>query len=322
MTVKKARLGKGLNALLNSAQFSTDELLNKENTPVKQKKIKNDDLKEMDKLNTTITIDNEKMTLKKLSTELLHPGIYQPRKDMSRENLEELASSIKKQGIIQPIIVRQTDNNKYEIIAGERRWRASQIAGLTEVPCLIKNMNDRAAIAIALIENIQREDLNVMEEAIALQRLIDEFQLTHAEAAEAVGKSRTTITNLLRLNALNNEVKKFVEHGELEMGHARALLSLKLEQQTVAARYIIAKELTVRETEKYVNDLLYPKKHLKYKLDPDLHQLIEKLTYQLGAEVAIKHNRLGKGKIVVNYSSLDELDGILENILKKESVDF
>ena len=177
---------------------------------------------------------------------------------MSEEALEELASSIRAQGIIQPIVVRQIGADKYEIIAGERRWRAAQLAKLDTVPCIIKDVPDEAAVAIALIENIQREDLNAMEEAIALNRLLNEFELTHQQVAEAVGKSRTTVTNLLRLNNLNEDVKILLEHGDIEMGHARCLLGLEGEAQSDAARLAVAKALTVRETEKLVRSILEP----------------------------------------------------------------
>jgi len=194
----------------------------------------------------------QKGELQNLPIEQLKPGKYQPRKDMSAEALEELSNSIRAQGIIQPIVVRTISEHSFEIIAGERRWRAAQLAEIDTVPCLIKNVADESAVAIALIENIQREDLNAMEEAIALQRLLTEFELTHQEVAEAVGKSRTTVTNLLRLNNLNDDVKTLLEHGDIEMGHARALLTLENDLQTITARTVVAKELTVRETETLV----------------------------------------------------------------------
>ncbi|MCD8476271.1 MAG: ParB/RepB/Spo0J family partition protein [Shewanella fodinae] len=190
--------------------------------------------------------------------DLLKPGKYQPRKDMSPEALEELAESIRAQGVIQPIVVRKTTDGVYEIIAGERRWRAAQLAQLDKVPCIVKQVPDESAVAIALIENIQREDLNAMEEAIALNRLIEEFELTHQQVADAVGKSRATVSNLLRLNALNPAVKVMLEHGDIDMGHARALLALEGDQQTSIARVVVAKELTVRETERLINKVLNP----------------------------------------------------------------
>lgn len=287
MSAKKRGLGKGLDALLtsNKAPASTAD---------------ND---------IVITADSN---LKYLPIEQLKPGKYQPRKDMSEDSLDELANSIKAQGIIQPIVVRQVDAFEYEIIAGERRWRASQRASLTEVPCIIKDVPDEAAVAIALIENIQREDLNAMEEAIALKRLMDEFQLTHQQTADAVGKSRAAVSNLLRLNQLNSEVKTMLEHGDLDMGHARALLALEGDAQTEVAKAVVAKELTVRETEAFVKDTLDPKpqKEKKQK-DPDVISLESRLSEQFGAKISIDYNEKGKGKLVINYTSLNELDGII-----------
>ena len=245
----------------------------------------------------------------------LQPGRYQPRRDMDQVGLQELADSIRSQGIIQPIVVRPINDEQFEIIAGERRWRASQLAGLDSVPCIIKDVPDEAAVAIALIENIQREDLNAMEEAIALNRLLNEFELTHQQVAEAVGKSRTTVTNLLRLNNLNEDVKILLEHGDIEMGHARCLLALEGEAQSDAARLAVAKALTVRETEKLVRSILEPapKKEVQEK-DPDVKQLEQKLAENLGAKVEINYNKKGKGKLVISYTTLDELDGILSRI--------
>jgi ParB family chromosome partitioning protein len=253
--------------------------------------------------------------LQQLSIELLQPGKYQPRKDMSPEALEDLSNSIKAQGIIQPIVVRKVSEQGYEIIAGERRWRAAQLAQITEVPCLVKEVPDEAAVAIALIENIQREDLNAMEEAVALERLLTEFELTHQEVAEAVGKSRTTVTNLLRLNSLNEDVKKLLEYGDIEMGHARALLALEGDLQDNIARIVAAKELTVRETEALVKKVQQPEKVQKAKVkDADTKRLEELLAQTLGAEVMISHNNKGKGKLVISYTSRDELDSIVDRI--------
>jgi ParB family chromosome partitioning protein len=255
---------------------------------------------------------NKESELQNLPIEQLHPGKYQPRKDMSAEALEDLANSIKSQGIIQPIVVRPISDHSYEIIAGERRWRAAQIAELDNVPCLIKHVPDEAAVAIALIENIQREDLNAMEEAIALERLLIEFELTHQEVADAVGKSRTTITNLLRLNNLNSEVKTLLEHGDIEMGHARALLALDNDIQTNTARIVVAKELNVRETEALIKKVQLPEKEPKEKeIDPNTKALEQNLSEKLGSQVAINHNKKGKGKLVISYSDLSELDGIV-----------
>mgnify|MGYP001417048705 CR=1 FL=1 len=293
MSAKKRGLGRGLDALLATSQSSAQ----------KQQQQASSDL---------TPVESE---LSKLPIEYLKPGKYQPRKDMSPDALEELASSIRSQGVIQPIVVRQTDKNSYEIIAGERRWRAAQMAQLDNVPCLIKDVPDEAAVAIALIENIQREDLNAMEEAQALNRLMKEFELTHAEVAEAVGKSRTSVTNLLRLNNLNDDVKLLLEHGDIEMGHARALLALEGEQQTEAAQIVSGKALTVRDTEKLVRKYLEPAAPKpEKKIDPDVQNLMNRLSENLGTAVNIDHNAKGKGKITISFSDLEQLDGILSKI--------
>ncbi|MBH0044305.1 MULTISPECIES: ParB/RepB/Spo0J family partition protein [unclassified Pseudoalteromonas] len=300
MSAKKRGLGRGLDALLSSSKPAPSPS------------------KEQDTSNVSEAVQNaaaNNSELQKLPIEFLHSGKYQPRKDMSEEALEELASSIRSQGIIQPIVVRPIAHNSFEIIAGERRWRAAQIAKLETVPCIIKDVPDEAAVAIALIENIQREDLNAMEEAVALNRLLIEFELTHQQVADAVGKSRTTVTNLLRLNNLNNDVKILLEHGDIEMGHARCLLALEGEAQSDAARLAVAKALTVRETEKLVRSILepVPAKEVTEK-DPDVKQLEQQLAENLGAKVEINYNKKGKGKLVISYTNLDELDGILNRI--------
>jgi ParB family chromosome partitioning protein len=255
--------------------------------------------------------------LRKISIDKLLPGRYQPRKDMSDAALEELSLSIQSQGIIQPIVVRPLDEDKgeYEIIAGERRWRAAKLAQLTEVPCLIKDVPDESAVAIALIENIQREDLNAMEEAIALERLLTEFNLTHQEVATAVGKSRTTVTNLLRLNNLHDEVKTFLENGDIEMGHARALLALDDDLQAEAAGIVATKELTVRETEALIKQIKNPetKKEIKEK-DQESIDIEKDLTDKLGLKVSVSHNQKGKGKLVISYSKFEELEKLLAKI--------
>lgn len=303
---KRRGLGRGLDALLTPAASQSSEDgadANQSNT------MTNEPGKS---INHAIDKDGD---LKLVAIDLLQPGKYQPRKDMSADALEELSASIRSQGIIQPIVVRAIADNKYEIIAGERRWRAAKIAELTEIPCLIKNVADEAAVAIALIENIQREDLNAMEEAIALDRLMKEFELTHQEVADAVGKSRTAVSNLLRLNKLNDEVKTLLEHGDIEMGHARALLSLENELQTEVARTVAAKELTVRETEALVKKALSPEKEKTEKpKDENAEQLAENLSAKLGAAVAISHNKKGKGKMVISYTSLTELDAIVDRL--------
>lgn len=293
MSARKRGLGRGLDALLatQSAQAA----------PAAQ--------------DTPSAETTESAGLTKLPIEQLQPGKYQPRKDMSPDALEELAASIRTQGIIQPIVVRQVGEEQFEIIAGERRWRASQLAELDTVPVIVKDVPDEAAVAIALIENIQREDLNAMEEAIALQRLQDEFELTHQEVAEAVGKSRTSVTNYLRLNKLEDDVKTLMEHGDLEFGHAKVLLGLSGDEQVLAARKVVAKELTVRETEKLVNTIAQGEKPKAEKIkDPDVKLLEQQLVEKLGAKVDISYNRKGKGKLVISYASLDELDGILSHI--------
>ena len=287
---KRRGLGRGLDALLTPTIKNSHE----------------------DKVIETVKIIHEKSELQQLPIEHLIPGKYQPRKDMSAEALDELSNSIRSQGIIQPIVVRLVDENIYEIIAGERRWRAAQLADLEFIPCLIKNVPDEAAVAIALIENIQREDLNAMEEAIALEILLTEFELTHQEVADAIGKSRTTVTNLLRLNNLNEEVKTLLEHGDIEMGHARALLAMEGDIQTTTARTVAAKELTVRETEAFIKKVQEPEKDIIEKIkDPDTKALEQNLSEKLGSQVTINHNKKGKGKLVISYTNLEELDGIV-----------
>lgn len=292
MTAKKRGLGRGLEALLTNSH------------------------KQREHDNQVPDIELASSELQQLPIEWLQPGRYQPRKDMAPEALEDLAASIKAQGIIQPIVVRAVAEQRYEIIAGERRWRAAQLARLAEVPCLVKTVADDAAIAMALIENIQREDLNAMEEAVALQRLLTEFKLTHQEVADAVGKSRATVTNLLRLNNLMAETKTLLERGDIELGHAKLLLALEGEQQAEVARVIAAKALTVREADKLVRLALEPPKQAPAKASPDadIKRLEQRLSERLSAAVAINHNRKGKGKLVINYSSLDELDGILQHL--------
>lgn len=285
MAVKKRGLGRGLDALLGGANASSQYHEVQENE------------------------------LLHIAIERIQPGKYQPRRDMDPAALEELSKSIKAQGIMQPIVVRSVGSNKYEIIAGERRWRAAQLAELKTVPALLKQVADDAAIAMALIENIQREDLNPIEEAIALQRLQHEYELTQQEVADAVGKSRTTVTNLLRLINLPEEVKIMLAHGDIEMGHARALLGLAEPQLLFAARHVVATGLNVRQTEAYIRSLQKPKaKPVTPKADPDIQRLEKKLAERLGANVKIKHTDKGKGQLVINYGSLDELQGVLAHI--------
>lgn len=255
--------------------------------------------------------------LREIPVELIQRGKYQPRRDMDQQALEELAESIRQQGIMQPIVVRPISESKFEIIAGERRWRASQIAGLDRVPTIVRDVPDEAAVAMALIENIQRENLNAMEEAIALQRLQDEFDLTQQEVAEAIGKSRSTVTNLLRLMNLNDDVKLMLEHGDLEMGHGRALLALAEEDQLSAANQVNSRSMSVRQTEALVRKMLEApatKKATKAEKDPNILRLETDLSEKLGASIDIAHGRGGKGKLVISYNSLNELDGILSHI--------
>jgi ParB family chromosome partitioning protein len=269
----------------------------------------------LDALLGDVSVKEEKHPLQTLPIEYMQRGKFQPRQDINPEKLQELADSIKAQGIIQPIVVRQLAYEKYEIVAGERRWRAAQMAGLTQVPVVIKEIDDRAAMAIALIENIQREDLNPLEEAEALRRLLDEFDMTHQHIAEAIGKSRTTVTNLLRLMDLHPDVKKLLLANQLEMGHARALLSLEGLKQVALANKVVKEGLTVRATERLVKESHIEPKTRKAKIvDIDTLRLQDDLTAKLGAKVIIDHKENGSGKLVITYSSLDELDGIIDQL--------
>lgn len=303
MATKKRGLGRGLNELLASAKAA----------PVAVAELQAPDQLEGRAIDAG---EPGSAILKKLPVDLMQRGKYQPRIDMHPESLQDLADSIKAQGVVQPIVVRPIDGKRYEIIAGERRWRASQMAGLHEVPCIIREVPDQAAMAMALIENIQREDLNPMEEAGALQRLIQEFELTHQQTADAVGRSRAAVSNLLRLLDLEDEVKTMLENGDMEMGHARALLALGGEQQRNAARTVVAKGMSVRETEQLVRRLQAEpgEKKVAGREDPDIRQLQEELSQRIGAAVKFQHGASGKGKLVIQYNSLDELDGILGHI--------
>jgi ParB family transcriptional regulator, chromosome partitioning protein len=292
--VKKRGLGKSLDALL-SYTGSTGH------NAVEEK--------------TTAFAQPDQDHLAQLSISCIGPGKYQPRREMDQQALEELAESIRTQGIIQPLIVRPLPGGQkdhYEIIAGERRFRAAKLAGLKEVPAIIRHIPDEAAVAIALIENIQRENLNPIEEAMALQRLMSEFGLTHQQTAQAVGKSRTAVTNLLRLLSLPEEVKKMLEQGALEMGHARTLITLPEETQLEAAQLIISRQLSVREAEQLVRRLQSPEaEQQKPQQDPDIQHLQNNLAQQLKLRVAIKCNAKGRGKLVIHYKSLAELNGLL-----------
>ena len=294
----KKRLGRGLDALLSKPAASTRAAPDADpQTPGKD-------------------------VLREIPVDLLQRGQYQPRVDMRQDTLDELAASIKSQGVVQPIVVRRIsssgDEPRYEIIAGERRWRAAQIAGLEAVPAVVREIPDEAAIAMALIENIQRENLNPLEEARALDRLIREFGLTHAEAAQAVGRSRASVSNLLRLQDLSEKVKPMLEDRRLEMGHARALLSIQnATQQLDAANQVVKKGLSVRETERLVKRMLEGGKKPPQKApapSADVRRLEIEVSEKLGAKVSVQHTAKGAGKLVISYNSLDELDGILKHI--------
>lgn len=295
MSSKKRGLGRGLDALLGAAG----------SRPAPASAAQSE-----------AGIDPQDGILKQLPVDLIQRGKYQPRRDIDPESLQELADSIKVQGVMQPIVVRPIADRRYEIIAGERRWRATQLAGLDSIPALVREVPDSAAIAMSLIENIQREDLNPIEEAAALMRLQQEFELTQQEVANAVGKSRSTVANLLRLMSLQDDVRRLVEHGDLEMGHARALLALEAGQQSQAAHSVVGKGLSVRQTEALVRNLLERKEKPTpvQAIDPNIRHLQDDLSQRLGARVEIRHGAAGKGKLVLSYNSLDELDGILNHI--------
>jgi ParB family chromosome partitioning protein len=253
-------------------------------------------------------------TLQNLTVDRLQPGKYQPRSRMDHASLEQLADSIKAQGIMQPILVRKVLGERFEIIAGERRWRAAQLAGLAEVPVLVRDVPDEAALAMSLIENIQRENLNPLEEAAGIQRLLDEFSMTHQAAAEAVGRSRSAVTNLLRLLSLAAPVQDMLMHSRIDMGHARALLPLGLAKQIEAAHEVADKGLSVREAERLAQRLMKPVARATTKPDRDILRLQENLSDRLGTTVTIKAGKGGRGKLVIEYGSLDQLDSIIQKI--------
>ncbi|MZI93840.1 ParB/RepB/Spo0J family partition protein [Vibrio sp. CAIM 722] len=291
--MSKRGLGKGLDALLATSSMARE----------KQQVASNSQ-----------TLSSE-ADLTDLAITSLKPGIYQPRKDMSPEALEELSASIQSQGIIQPIVVRPLETGGYEIIAGERRWRAARQAGLKQVPCLIKRVEDRAAVAMALIENIQREDLNAIEEAQALERLQDEFKLTHQQVADVIGKSRTTVSNLLRLNQLDEKVKKFVETKQLEMGHARALLMLEGELQADVAEKVAKKQLTVRQTEQLVKKCLSgPSDDKNVVEDVEIQQISQNLSDKLHAKVSIVRSKNGKSKLTISLDEPHKLEQVIAKL--------
>tara|TARA_B100000519_G_C14218900_1_gene426489 strand:+ start:573 stop:1469 length:897 start_codon:yes stop_codon:yes gene_type:complete len=295
---ERKKLGKGLGALLSSdSAQNMSSLLNN------------------GKVSAENAIANDREELKHIPVDLIQRGKYQPRVEMDEVALEELALSIKAQGVMQPIVIRSIAPQKYEIIAGERRWRAAQMAGLDSIPAVIKSVSDEAAIAMSLIENIQRENLNPIEEALALRRLQDEFQLTQQEVANAVGRSRTTVTNLIRLVGLHIDVQKMLQSGKLEMGHARALLTLPDSKQVEFARVVAQKGLSVRQTEALVRKVnLDDEPKLGRNTDPNIKKLEESLGEKLGARVLVQHNSKGKGRLIITYNSLDELDGILAHL--------
>ena len=289
MTTRKRGLGRGLDSLLSNELI---EAVSKESTKHPQ--------------------------LQELPVEWLQKGKYQPRSRIDQEELASLADSIKAQGIVQPVVVRPVAEGRYEIVAGERRWRAAQLAGLRSVPVIVRDIPDQAAIALSLIENIQRKDLNPIEEARALQRLIDEFRMTHAQAAEAVGRSRTAVTNLLRLLALEEPVLVLIEEGKLEMGHARALLGVSGAEQADLARQVANQGLSVRRTESLVRQHTQPHNNANTSQNTsghaDITRLESDLSDRLGYPVRLRHGKSGKGTLVIRYNNLDELDGILARL--------
>ena len=254
--------------------------------------------------------------LRNLPLDLIRPGRFQPRSVFDQEKLSELADSIRAQGVVQPVVVRPLDGGEgFELIAGERRWRAAQIAGLERIPAVVRDVPDEVSVAMSLIENIQRENLNPLEEATALRRLIDDFRMTHQEAADAVGRSRAAVSNLLRLLELMQEVKDMIDMRLIEMGHARALLSLDDDLQVQGAREVVRKRLSVRDTENLVRRLRQSKKQKgQRRVDPDILRLQNRLGEALGARVRIQHQASGKGKLVISYNSADEFEGILERL--------
>ncbi len=310
--MKKRGLGRGLDVLLGVANYSREQGVGRLSEPPENAE--------------EAAIDAAEATpgslLRLVPVDRIQRGRYQPRIDLHQDTLEELAASIRAQGVVQPVVLRPIGEERFELIAGERRWRAAQMAGLTEIPAVIRDVPDSAALAIALIENIQRENLNPLEEATALQRLVEEFSLTHEEAARAVGRSRAAVSNLLRLLSLEPEVRAMMENGDLEMGHARALLGLEArEKQLEAARLVAGQGLSVRETEELVRNILAAPTTLtdtpapnRTTTDPNIRRLQDELAERLGTQVVFHHGLRGKGRLVIRYNSLDELDGILAHI--------
>jgi len=305
MTIKKKGLGRGLDALLGSAREDAAQASPSDNAAAGA---------------DALTRPTAGESVRELPLDQIQRGRFQPRRDFDEDRLRELADSIAAQGVIQPIVVRPAGPARYEIVAGERRWRASQLAGLERIPVVVREVGEQAALAIALIENIQRDDLNPLEEAGALRRLLDDFGLSHLQVAEAVGKSRSTVTNLLRLLELEDAVKGLLDDGRLEMGHARALLGLRGQPQLDAAQEVVRRGLSVRETERLVRRYQAeegddkPVTPAAPAADPNIRRLQDDLAERLGARVAIQHAAKGTGRLVINYNSLDELDGILAHI--------
>jgi ParB family chromosome partitioning protein len=306
MAGKRQSLGKGLDALLGISEDGEEFTIDGAATNAAVTSVSSGDALKADG------------SLQQLPVEFLQRGQYQPRRDLNPEALEELANSISTQGVMQPIVVRPIGKDKYEIIAGERRWRATQQAGLDSIPAIVRQVSDEATIAMALIENIQREDLNPMEESLALIRLQNEFKLTQQQVADAVGKSRSSVTNLMRLASLESSVQQQLERGELELGHAKCLLALQGNDQISAARSVAANAMTVRQTEALVKKLQNPNAGKGVaalaNTDPDITKLQEELSEKLGAAVTIQHSGKGSGKLNIKYNSLDELDGILAHL--------
>ena len=295
MNKKSRGLGRGLNALLGNAA----------------------EIKQLTDPVAVASVGATDSGLMVIPVDLIQRGRFQPRVHFEPQALQELADSIRMQGVIQPIVVRPTGTGSYELIAGERRWRASQLAGLDTIPAVVRELDDQTAAAISLIENIQREDLNPLEESRALQRLIDEFTMTHQEVADSVGRSRTAVTNLLRLRELNEDVKTLVDEKRIEMGHARALLAISGGDQSLLAKRVADKGMSVRETEALVRRHLNPDSQTAAaatRIDPDIRRLSEELSERIGAPVLLENKAGGKGKLIISYSSLDELDGILTRI--------
>lgn len=293
MAAKRQSLGKGLDALLG--------------------------ISEEQGTTTGVSIDNPQPIdgeLKNIPLDMLQRGTYQPRRDFNQDSLQELADSISTQGLMQPIVVRRTEQEQYEIIAGERRWRAAQLAGLENIPAIVRDVSDQTTIALALIENIQRQDLNAVEESQALIRLQDEFGLTQQQVADAVGKSRTAVANLMRLASLEKVVLELLESGQIDLGHAKCLLALDGSTQIQAARTVATKNMTVRQTEALIKQLQNPSNTKQTPQTPnqDINNLQQQLSDKLGAKVSIQHSTKGSGKLIISYNSVDELDGILDHI--------